>query len=114
MLLNLFCKLFLNSTLLKFGGSSFGLPDNFTVVGMLLEFGKRFPAFNDSGLAVELRDRLVWEFSLNNVEQNFKIPRFGCLTSRPVQPDEDLLLGLVVRQGDEDFLPLRVGPFARA
>ena len=81
MLLNFFSELFLNSTLPKFGVGSFGLPDNFTIVGVLPEFGKRLPALSDSGLAVELRDRLVWEFGLNNVELNFKIPRFGCLSS---------------------------------
>ena len=100
--------------MLKFGVGSFGLLDNFTVVGVLPEFGKRLPALSNSRLAIELRDRLVWEFSLNNVEQIFKIPRFGCLSSRSVQPDENLLVSLVVRQGDEDFLPLRVGPFAGA
>ena len=81
MLLNTFSELFLNSTLLKFGDGSFGLPDNFAAVGMLPEFGKGFPAFSNSGLAVELRDRLAWELGLNNVKQNFKVPRFCCLSS---------------------------------
>ena len=59
MLLNFFSELFLNSTLLKFGVGSFGLPDNFTIVGVLPEFGKRFPALSNSSLALELGDRLA-------------------------------------------------------
>ena len=80
---------------------------------MLPEFGKRFPALSKTSLAVELSDRLAWELCLNNVKQNFKILGFGCLKSRSIQPDEDLLVGRVVWQGDEDFWPSRVRPFAK-
>ena len=71
-----FCEFFLNSTLLKFSGGSFGLPEYFTIVGMRLEFCQRFPAFGNIGFAVELRDRLAWELGLNDVKQNFKVSRF--------------------------------------
>ena len=81
MLSNTFGELFLNNTLLKLGGGSFGLPEDFTVVGMRREFSQRFLAFSNSGFAVELCDWLAWEFGLNGVKQNFKVSRLGCLRS---------------------------------
>ena len=71
MLFNIFGELFLNRTLLKLSGGRFGLPDSLTKIGMLLEFSQRFPAFSDSGFAVELRDWLAQEFGLKKGQAEF-------------------------------------------
>ena len=97
MLFDTFYEFFFNSTLLKFCRNSFGLPENFTVVRVRLEFSQRLPALGNSSFAIKLRDWLTREFGLDNVKQNFKIPTLGCLSTGPVQADENLLARDFVR-----------------
>ena len=107
-------EFFLDSTLVKFSGDSFGLPENFTVVGVWLKFRQRLPTLGNCSFAVEFRDRLTRKFGLKNVKQNFEIPTFGCLITGPVQADENLLMSAVVGQCNSDLLPCSVGPFTSA
>ena len=97
MLFDIFCEFLLDSTLVKFCKDSFGLPENFTVVGMRLEFSQRLPALGNSSFAIKLRDWLTWEFGLVDVKLNFKVSSLCCLRSGPVQADENLLARDVIR-----------------